>query len=252
MMKPLRNALALAVLAGSIIIFPVLAQGENLTISLSRDWGYGGFGGDIQGTFSFHARSAENLTRVEFYIDELKIGEDTTAPFDLQFVTDSFALGAHELYALGYTGDGKTLRSNSINRTFVPASEGGGAAIKILIPLFAVIFGAMALSAVIPLLMGRKAKSLAAGTPRSYSFGGGICPKCERPFAFNLLTPHLLMAKIARCPFCGRWGLMQPASLQALRAAEQAELEAEKGQIPESSEEDKLRKAIDDSKYQGL
>ena len=251
-MKNIRFAFFLAVLAGMIVALPVLAQDESLTMSLSRDWGYGGFGGDIQGTFSFHVRGLENLTRVEFYIDELKIGEDAVLPFDLQFVTDNYALGTHELYALGYTDGGKIIRSNSYTRNFVPASEGGGAAIKILIPLFAVIFGAMALSAVLPLLMGRKVKSMAAGTPRSYTFGGGICPKCGRPFAFSLLTPHLFMAKIARCPFCGRWGLIQPASLQELRAAEQAELEAEKGQIPEATEEEKLKKALDNSKFQGL
>ncbi|MBN2086122.1 MAG: hypothetical protein JW748_12960 [Anaerolineales bacterium] len=251
-MKHIRLAFVLALLAGLITILPVLAQEETLTMSLSRDWGYGGFGGDIQGTFSFHVRGPANLARVEFYIDEMKIGEDTAAPFDLQFVTDNYALGTHELYALGHTEDGKILRSNSMNRTFVPAAEGGAAAIKILVPLFALIFGAMALSAVLPLLLGRKTVSLAAGTPRSYTFGGGICPKCRRPFAFSLFTPHLLAVKIARCPFCGRWGLMQPAPLHELRASEQAELESAQGQIPEASEEEKLKKALDDSKFQGL
>ena len=75
-MKNIRLAFLLAVLAGMIIALPALAQEETLTLSLSRDWGYGGFGGDIQGTFSFHAKGPADLARVEFYIDDQIIGED--------------------------------------------------------------------------------------------------------------------------------------------------------------------------------
>jgi hypothetical protein len=252
-MKKACAALGLALLAGLLLVPAARAQEEEtLTMSLSRDWGYGGFGGDIQGTFSFHVRGPSNLIRVEFYIDELKIGEDTTAPFDLQFVTDNYELGAHELYAIGYTADGKMLRSNSAHPTFVSAAEGGGAVIKIIIPLFAVIFGAIVLSAVVSIFTGRKTARLAPGTQRRYTFGGGICPKCSRPFAFPLLGLNLLAGKFVHCPFCGRWGVVRQASIQQLRAAEQAELEASKGQIPEPSEEENLKKALDDSKYQGL
>lgn len=251
-MKKIRIGFFLAVLAGMIIALPVLAQEETLTLGLSRDWGYGGFGGDIQGTFSFHAKGPANLARVEFFIGELKIGEDSAAPFDLQFVTDNYPLGTHELYAIGYTDGGKSIRSNSYSRNFVPASESGAAAIKIILPLLVVVFGAMALSAVVPMLLGRKTASLAPGTQRNYTFGGGICPKCKRPYAFNLLTPHILTSKVARCPYCGRFGLIGGSSLTELRAAEQAEIESAKGRIPEATEEEKLKKALDDSKYQGL
>jgi hypothetical protein len=251
-MKNTRLAFGLALLAGLITVLPALAQDETLTLSLSRDWGYGGFGGDIQGTFSFHARGPAGLIRVDFYIDDQNIGEDTAAPFDLQFVTDNYPLGSHDLYAIGYTNEGQSIRSNSYTRTFVPASEGGAAGLKIVLPLLVLIFGAMALSAVIPILMGRKAVTLAAGTQRTYTFGGGICPKCSRPFAFHLLSMNMLTGKFTRCPYCGRWSIVRGASMQQLRAAEQAELEAEKGQIPEASEEEKLKKALDDSKFQGL
>jgi DNA-directed RNA polymerase subunit RPC12/RpoP len=251
-MKKIRLAFLLAVLAGVITALPVLAQEGTLTLSLSRDWGYGGFGGDIQGTFSFHVRGPSNLVRVEYYIDELKIGEDTTAPFDLQFVTDNYPLGAHELYALGYTDDGKILRSNSSHPTFVSASEGGAVALKIVAPMLVLVFGAMILSAVIPLLTGRKTAALAAGTPRQYTLGGGVCPKCSRPFAFHLLSLNMLTGKLTRCPYCGRWSIVRRASVQELRAAEQAEIETAKGPIPEASKEEKLRKELEDSKFQGL
>jgi hypothetical protein len=251
-MKTLRTAFALAVLAGLLWTTAALAQEDTLTLSLSRDWGYGGFGGDIQGTFSFHARGSSNITRVEFYIDETMVGGDSQAPFDLQFVTDNYPLGAHELYAIGFTPDGTSVRSNSIHATFVSASEGGSAALKIVVPLLVVIFGAMALAAVIPMLMGRKKAQPAPGTQRNYPFGGGICPRCKRPFAFPLLSMNLLASKFTRCPYCGRWGAVGYAPLAQLRAAEQAEVEAAKAQIPEASEEEKLKKELDDSKFQGL
>ncbi len=251
-MNKIRTAFGLALLAALLLAPAAQAQEETLTMSLSRDWGYGGFGGDIQGTFSFHVRGPTNLIRVEFYIDALKIGEDTAAPFDLQFVTDNYALGSHELYALGYTDDGKTLRSQSAHPTFVSPSEGGGAAIKFIIPLLVLIFGSMALAGVIPLLTGRKTVRLDPGARRQYTFGGGICPKCKRPFAFHFLGLNLITHKFDRCPYCGRWSAVRHVSEQELRAAEQAEVEAAIEHIPEESEEEKLKKELDDSKYQGL
>lgn len=251
-MRLIRKAFGLAFLACLFFSSVAVAQEDTLTLSLTRDWGYGGFGGDIQGTFSFHARGSSAIARVEFYIDETMIGEDEQAPFDWQFITDSYPLGAHGLYAIGYTAGGTSVRSNSIRATFVSAGESGEAALKFLIPLFIVIFGAMGLAAIIPLLTGRKTVRLAPGAQRQYTFGGGICPKCNRPFAFHMLGINLLTRKFDRCPYCGRWSAVRHASPQELRAAEQAEVEAAKEQIPEISEEEKLKKEVEDSKYQGL
>jgi hypothetical protein len=249
-MRTFRSAFSLALLATLMLAPSALAQSETLTMSLSRDWGYGGFGGDIQGTFSMHVKGPSNLTRVEFHIDDLIIGEDAQAPFDLQFVTDNYVLGGHDLYAVGYTADGKTLRSESAHRTFVPASESGQAALKFIIPLLVVIFGAMALAAVVPLLTGRKTVRLEPGARRSYTFGGGICPKCSRPFGFRLLGLNLLNGKFDRCPYCGRWSVVRLASAQELRAAEAAEAEAAQGSVREESPEDKLKKDLENSKFQ--
>ena len=42
---------------------------EQLTISLHRDFGYSGFGNDIQGLFSIRVSGPTDLAQVEFYID---------------------------------------------------------------------------------------------------------------------------------------------------------------------------------------
>ena len=234
------------------IVSVVSAQSEGLTISLSRDFGYGGFNGDIQGTFSIKASGPETLTRVEFYLDETLLGEDTSAPFALQFVTDNYPAGAHALSAVGYTSDGGELKSKTINALFVSEEESSAMMRKLILPVLGVVFGAILLAALFPLLSMRRGKKLPPGTPRNYPLGGGICPKCHRPFAFQLLSMNMLLGKFTPCPHCGKWSIVRRASLGELRAAEQAENVSETTQISELSEEEKLRQGLDDSKYQNM
>jgi hypothetical protein len=250
-MKKASLVLLIVLVAGLTAGSGASAQGEELTLRLSRDWGYGGLNGDIQGRFSMKVNGPTGLARVEFYIDDTKIGEATSAPFSLQFVTDDYPLGTHFLRAVGYTGDGRELRSQAIGANFVPESAGSTMILRIVVPLVAVIFGAMLLTFVLSMVTGRKAKSLPPGTPRQYPLGGGICPKCGRPLAYHLFGLNMVVGKLDRCPYCGRWSVVKRASIEQLRSAEQAELETAKEQIPTPSEEERLRKELDDSKYVG-
>ena len=137
-------ALSLAPLAAAA------AQGQTLNLSLSRDFGYGGFNGDIQGTFSLHASGPSTLVRVDFYLDDTQIGEVTKAPFTLQFVTDNYPRGTHSLYAIGYTSDGNQLSSAKITSVFVSGSEATQSTLKTVIPILAIVFGALLLAALVP------------------------------------------------------------------------------------------------------
>jgi hypothetical protein len=249
-MKKIRFAGLMAILLGLISVLPVFAQTGQLTLSLSRDWGYGGLNGDIEGLFSMHASGPAGLARVEFYIDETKIGQVTQAPFNLQFNTDNYALGNHQLYAVGYSTGGQEYRSNVIIGNFVPKQSTLG----IILPILGVVVVAILLSALVPLLANRgKRSSIPLGTERNYGVsGGGICPNCHRPFALPFFSAHFGFSKLAVCPFCGKWSLVRVQSINTLREAEKAELEWAKPDKPnETSEEEKLRKDIDDSKYQG-
>jgi DNA-directed RNA polymerase subunit RPC12/RpoP len=249
-MKRVNAGLILALFLSLLFVSVVMAQADTLNLSLSRDFGYGGFNDDIQGTFSLHASGPSTLVRVDFYIDDTQIGEVTHPPFALQFVTDNYPLGAHTLSAIGYTSDGKQLPSPKISQNFVSPSTGTGAALRIVIPILVLVFGAMLLAAIVPILMGRKTVSLAPGTPRSYTLGGAVCPKCKRPFAFHIFGVRLLVARLDRCPYCGKWSFVRWTSLDELRAAERAEAQTPQGQIPETSAEEKQKKELDNSKYQ--
>ena len=248
-MKKMRIALLLAIYASLLVAGVVLAQTGQLTLKMSRDWGYGGFNGDIEGLFSMRVTGPADLARVEYYIDNTKIGEVTKPPFNLQFNTDDYPLGSHQLYAIGYSTGGQEYRSNVIITTFVPKQS----SLKFILPILGVVAVAILLSTLVPFLTGRsKRTSLPLGAERSYGIrGGAICPKCQRPFALPLFSAHLGFSRMAVCPYCGKLSLVRAESIGKLREAEQAELEEKKAQVPEATEEEKLKQDLDDSKYQG-
>lgn len=250
--KKLSFGFLVAVCISLIAVFAAQAQSDELTISFSRDFGYSSGGGDIQGLFSIKVSGPDTLTKVVFYIDDEVIGEDSEAPFKLQFNTDNYSLGQHAIYAAGTTSDGKELKTKTVHANFVSASEGNQAAMRILIPVLGIVLVAVLLAAVVPILTGRKTVALEPGTPRTYTLGGAICPKCQRPFAVHIYGVNLGLGKLDRCPYCGKWSVVRRTSLQNLRAAEEAELERaqETGQVQGMSEEEKLKKQLEDSKFQ--
>jgi hypothetical protein len=251
-MKKILIPLMLVLAISLLTVTAVCAQSETLKLSLARDWGYGGFNGDIQGLFTMHVSGPENLVKVEFFIDDTRIGEDSQADFSLQFNTDDFGLGVHTLYALGTTSDGQSLRSNEISSNFVTAQSAG----KSLFPILGVVLLAFLGSVFIPFLITRgKHSNLPLGAERNYGVRGGtICPKCHRPFSLPFISANLGYSRVVACPFCGKVSLVRAQPIETLREAERAELkEAQAGQVAVGeTEEEKLKKELDNSKYQGM
>ncbi len=224
--------------------FP-LTQTPQLELSLRRDWGYSGFAGDIQGTFTMKVEGPEDLVSVDFYIDDQRIGVDTEPPWRLRFVTDDYPLGMHELRAVGHTAAGETLVSNTLKREFAPASRGWAVALKIIIPviLFSLLIGLIAI--VIERKRGK--------TRRGYGFfGGAVCPHCGYPFARHWWAPNLGTMKYDRCPNCGRWSRVGLASADELARAEAAFFGQEEAPAAttELSDEEKLRRRLEESRYE--
>jgi len=251
-MKRFLAAILVAILGSLVIISAASAQGEELTLDLSRDFGSSGFTGDIQGTFTVKASGPANLERVQFFLDDTLLGKDPESPFAIQFITDNYATGAHVFSAVGFTTDGKQIGSKTISAVFVSKQEGSVAALKIIVPILMVVFVVKAISTRSSMTNVRKGKRLPADTPSSYPYGGGICPECKRAFEFQLLGINMLVGRLMPCPHCGKWSIMRRASMSELQGAEQAELYTEKVQIHDASDEEKSRKELDDSKYQNL
>jgi DNA-directed RNA polymerase subunit RPC12/RpoP len=254
MKKILSIILIFSVLTSMTASIALAQSTQELQLGLSRDFGYGGFGNDIQGLFSLKIKNPPaDLARVEFYIDSTLMGEDTTAPFSLQFNTDSYPTGAHTLNAVGYTSDGTELKSNQIQSQFVPAGSGVQSITKFLLPLLGVIIIIALISVFLPIILSRgKSATTPPGTERKYGIGGGaICPKCGRPFPLRLWWINLGASKIDRCPYCGKWSMVRPRQLSELRNAEAEELT--QGQpsatITGETEADKLKRDLDESRY---
>jgi DNA-directed RNA polymerase subunit RPC12/RpoP len=228
-------------------ILPTLAQEEStLTLNLRRDFGLG-MGGNIQGRFSLRATGPDSLVRVEFFIDDDKVGEVTTPPFNYQFHTNNFTPGVHTLRATGYTSDGAELPSNTITRNFLSDEEGSKATMSIIIPTIVVVVASMALSAFIA-SRGRKTKpgEVAIHGP----FGGAICPKCKRPFARHIWGLNLIVGKYDRCPHCGKWSLVSATHPDVLEAAHQAMQQADASTTAPPDDETTFRRRLDDSQYE--
>jgi hypothetical protein len=234
------------------------AECPELQIGLRRDFGYASGTGKIQGTFTISARGAADLKRVIFYLDGQPMGEVGQPPFSLRFSTDAYDLGEHTLYARGYTSGGGACESNRITAVFVTAKEGWEAGLKILVPILGLTFGVILISVLGTVfssgLTGKKLKELPLGEERHYGFaGGGICPRCRRPFARHLLSLNLVVGKLERCPYCGKVGVVAARSISELRAAEAAEVSAaEAAPTDGASPDEQIRKELEDSRFQDL
>ena len=242
----------------SMFIFQLgFAQSETpITLSLAKNFGYNDFSGQIQGNFTLKAEGPQDLVRVIFLIDGQPMAETTQAPFKHNFNTDNYPAGVHSFIAQGYTASGQELISKEIRKEFISGSESRSQTAKIIIPVLGVVFGALLISALFSIRVGRKKlESLPPGAPRSYgALGGTICPNCERPFGMHIWGLNMLVGKLDRCPYCGKWSLVRHQSLEALHAAEQAELTAaqDNRQFQAPSDEERLHKDLEDSRFQDL
>ena len=229
----------------------VAQESSTLNLSLSRDFG-AAFGNNIQGTFSFRLSGPDNLSRVVFYIDDQIVGEDGEAPFRLQFKTGDFPLGVHTLYAIGVTDEGQELRSNSLSRNFISGSSATRSSLYIIIPIIVLAIGGRFL---VSWISNRGRHSSDQVSVKVHGpHGGTICPKCHKPFARHIWGLNLVVGKYDRCPHCGKWSLvrMPPDVLDAaVEAMAQAEAAQNQAASDDMDDDDRWRKRLDDSKFDG-
>lgn len=221
------------------------AQGETMELRLRRDFGYGG-GFQIQGAFTLLVKDDERFDRVVFYIDGQAVFDDSQAPFEYKFNTEQFEPGEHEMYAVGYLPDGVTVQSNRIIKQFLSAEEARGKTVKLIVPLIGILSLVTLLGVVLPLLFQRNKRHI----PFKYGVAGGaVCPRCGLPFSRSLLAPNMLVGKLQRCPHCGKWSIVPRASMQALEEAERRLASEGSVEIEVSTEEERLRKMLDETRY---
>lgn len=244
-----KRSILLALLLLAVLAVPVLAQADEFVLDVQRTFGYG-LGSNIQGNFRLSITvNSDKVAAVTFLLDEKPLAPAVTqSPFQIDIVTDNYALGWHEFSAEVKTLDGRTVRTPNRRFNFVAPSEAMGT----VLPIIGVVLGITAVGIFLQFTM-TKSKKPAPGEARSYGFAGGtICPKCGRPFARHAFAPNMLLGKLDRCDNCGKWSIVRAMPIEVLRAAERAELEAVEGerpQVAEKTEEEKMREMLDNSKY---
>lgn len=229
---------------------------DQLSLRLSRIFGYASLGGtEIQGVFDMKASGPPDLQRVQFYVDDELIAEVLEEPFVVRFSTDQYSLGMHRLWAVGLTASGRELKSQVVELEFVTAKEGMQAGLRFVMPMLVIVFGGLALAYAGMLFSTSRLRDLPLGAPRKYGLAGGaICPRCRRPYSRHFWSMNLGAGKLERCPFCGKWAVVRAMSPEALRQAEKDELALEQPETiatPES-EEERLRKSLEESRYQEM
>ena len=241
------------VLLGLMLILPVLpavAQESetSLQLSVERDFGFS-MSGRIQGRFTLKVTGPEDLTRVEFLIDDVVVTTVGEPPFRYSFSTGDYELGVHLISAVGYTSLGEVMQSPIHRYEFVSADEGLRIAGRIVIPIL-IGTGALVLIAMAgSMLVGRR-----RGRPQIGEYGaagGAVCARCELPFSRHVFAPNLLIGKLERCPHCGKWAIVSRATGEALERAEARWVaEGTSGVFELESEEDELRRMIEDSRFE--
>ena len=217
-----------------------------LNLRLIRTFGYGGFN-QIEGNFNLRLSDPPPLERAEFLMDGEVVHTAPEAPFEYRFQTREYPPGLHTMTALGYTPAGEVLTSNAISKEFLTAEEARQGTVDLIVPLLLLIFGLMVVGTLVTAWITRRR----GYTPGQYgTAGGAVCPRCGMPYSRHMLSPNLLAGKLERCPHCGKWAIAPRASPQALMEAEAMLREGslESDTSPES-EEEQLRRRLDESKY---
>lgn len=245
-MKKIYKTVILALILALLFTTIVSAQTEEpeLDIRMVRNFGYGGFSGDIQGTFTIHVSGPDDLVEVHFYLDDILLGTDSEPKFALQFKTDNYEVGIHRIYAVGFLADGTELRTTEVTREFVSEQD----TMKFVIPLLGIILAVSLIGVVGPVLMGRKKGIVTVG--QYGAAGGAVCRRCGFPFSRSILGLNLVVGRLERCPHCGKWAVARRAFPAELAAAEERyhAAQQETGTV-EVDQEDSLRRSLEDSRF---
>jgi hypothetical protein len=249
----MRSKFILAVISSILLLImatPGLAQepDQDFEISLRRDWGFG-MGGTIQGRFTLRAHGPDNLIEVRYLLDGQLMGAVTDPPFSLQFHTDDYPTGVHEIYAVGIVEGGGEIHSQTLSLQFISGEEAGGSVTRFIVPLVIAILVVSVLSAVLPSLLGRGKDRFELG--QYGSAGGAVCPACALPYSRHLMSPNLVLGKLSRCPHCGKWAIARRATAAELEMAEaRYRQDQHQGQARPPTEADDLHRQLEESRFE--
>ncbi len=211
-----------ALLLGSVA---VAEAAPSVKLSLRRDWGYGGLGNDINGSFTAIATVSSDVVKVEFYLNQSLTQTVTGAPFEWKFDTNNYPLGLYVISAKAYDASGASATS-SVTADFVKSPGFPSWVIGVIVAAVAII--------VVLYRVGVFGGSSSLGMTR--------CPNCGEVFPRKWSPIHMLGSLLNTCPKCGKRFFAGK-----LRDTEEKPTKPEEKNV---SEEDKLREDLERSKYE--
>ena len=229
----------------------VHSQGSEYAVHLRRDFGYGG-GINIRGKFTISLVGQEDqVESVTFLIDNTPMMTIEEVPFKYQFHTDDYGFGFHILSAEVVLKNGQVEMTPSLQYNFISPEDERSQIINILLIIGGVILLAFVVFTLVQTLFfrdrARRGKQVVAG--QNYGMlGGAVCPKCGSPFSRHIWGIKLVVGRLDRCDYCGKWVMTTRATQEALREAENAKLAEQEAtnaftSIPESKDQ------LDQTKY---
>jgi hypothetical protein len=222
-------------------------------LNVNRLFGYSS-GNQIKGSFQLSVVGVSNISSVDYILDGQVIATVRTAPFQMNFQTETYSFGMHTLSAIITTTDGRNMEVPDRQFEFATSQQEQQSVVEVMVPLGSVILLAAVLGLGVQFLFMRNKKRefVPLGTARNYGIrGGAICPKCQRPTVFHPFAPHFgFRMKFDICENCGKWSPMTVLPLSELRKAEEEEAKSvESGQVVQKTEEEKLNDILNESKY---
>lgn len=222
-----------------------------------RNFGYGN-GSDVRGSFTNSLYGpTETVDSVIFLIDGAEMATVSEPPFKVDYNTNQFASGRHQMSAIVTTLDGRQVTTPVVSLNFLSAEQESESMRTTVLPFLGVVLAAMLIGVGAQFLTARRDSTRAPGAPRNYGLmGGAICPRCGRPFPIHLFSLNLAVGRFDRCDNCGKFSFVRrahPDLLAAAELAERAALRESEHSLPgagaEESEEERLKKMLDESKY---
>lgn len=93
------------------------ATSPAVTLTLYKRFGFAAFS-DMTGAFTAIASVSPDVVRVEFYLDNQLMLNDTAAPFHWEFDTSNYTLGPHHFEVIAYNNASESAHA-SIEANFV-------------------------------------------------------------------------------------------------------------------------------------
>jgi hypothetical protein len=236
---------------------PVFAQDVEYRVQTHRDFGYGN-GSEIRGSFSLTIYgNQDTIQSVTYLLDGKEMASVGEPPYKFSFNTGSYPSGPHAISALVSTRDGRKVTTPEVRLNFLSAEQESQSMQRIFVPVLGGILAITLIGVAAQYFMTRRDQSFhTPGAQRRYGIKGGtICPRCGRAYAIHFFSINLIGGVFDRCDYCGKWAFVRARSRAELDAAVRAEAAAalaSESSLPAvegQSEEERLRKMLDESKY---